>query len=345
MQSALAGQALQPRPFTSNIRCNNCHRLLVRSSHENSRLQQTNVPASLLLASSLIASGAPAQAADVVSQIADGSSVALPTAVAGLGAIGVLGATLIATDPSRRRAVQMEEAGGDEKAAVKQYFNTVGFDRWNRIYSESDDVNSVQLDIREGHQQTVDKALAWFAEEGGVQGTTICDAGCGTGVPHQFPSPSRAQGAAVTATDISEAMVAETKQRYDKAVQDGAAAPAVPPVFEAVDLESVKGTFHTVCCIDVLIHYPQEKVDEMLGKLSEKAQQRIILSFAPSTPYYEVLKRIGELFPKGAKATRAYLHKEADVEACLNRLGWKVVKREMTATKFYFSRMLEAVRA
>lgn len=47
----------------------------------------------------------------------------------------------------------------------------------------------------------------------------------------------------------------------------------------------------------------------------------------------------------GRQATRAYLHKEADVEACLARLGWKVVKREMTATKFYFSRLLEAVPA
>ncbi len=39
----------------------------------------------------------------------------------------------------------------------------------------------VQLDIRTGHQQTVDKVLNWFDEEGGVKGTSICDAGCGTG--------------------------------------------------------------------------------------------------------------------------------------------------------------------
>jgi hypothetical protein len=31
----------------------------------------------------------------------------------------------------------------------------------------------------------------------------------------------------------------------------------------------------------------------------------------------QILKRVGELFPKGAKATRAYLHKEEDVEAAL----------------------------
>jgi len=39
----------------------------------------------------------------------------------------------------------------------------------------------VQLDIRQGHAQTVDKVLAWFDEEGGVAGTPVCDCGCGTG--------------------------------------------------------------------------------------------------------------------------------------------------------------------
>jgi magnesium-protoporphyrin O-methyltransferase len=37
----------------------------------------------------------------------------------------------------------MESTGGNEKEAVKGYFNGVGFERWNRIYSETDDVNSV----------------------------------------------------------------------------------------------------------------------------------------------------------------------------------------------------------
>ena len=44
------------------------------------------------------------------------------------------------------------------------------------------------------------------------------------------------------------------------------------------------------------------------------------------------------------QATRAYLHAEADVEAALQKCGFKVVKREMTATSFYFSRLLEAQR-
>ena len=38
----------------------------------------------------------------------------------------------------------MTTTGGDEKAAVANYFNGVGFERWNKIYGTTDDVNSVR---------------------------------------------------------------------------------------------------------------------------------------------------------------------------------------------------------
>ncbi|MCX5937125.1 MAG: magnesium protoporphyrin IX methyltransferase, partial [Cyanobium sp. LacPavin_0920_WC12_MAG_62_9] len=39
-----------------------------------------------------------------------------------------------------------------EKAVVQAYFNSTGFERWNRIYSDSSEVNRVQRNIRIGHQ-------------------------------------------------------------------------------------------------------------------------------------------------------------------------------------------------
>ena len=47
---------------------------------------------------------------------------------------------------------QLKELKQAEKAEVASYFNGTGFDRWNRIYSDSDDVNKVQRNIRIGHQ-------------------------------------------------------------------------------------------------------------------------------------------------------------------------------------------------
>jgi hypothetical protein len=40
-----------------------------------------------------------------------------------------------------------------EKAVVQAYFNSTGFERWNRIYSDSSEVNRVQRNIRIGHQK------------------------------------------------------------------------------------------------------------------------------------------------------------------------------------------------
>lgn len=42
-----------------------------------------------------------------------------------------------------RRSQQMAETGGDELEAVKKYFNTAGFERWQKIYGETDEVNKV----------------------------------------------------------------------------------------------------------------------------------------------------------------------------------------------------------
>ena len=41
----------------------------------------------------------------------------------------------------------------------------------------------------------------------------------------------------------------------------------------------------------------------MIAHLASLAEKRLILSFAPWTPYYAVLKRIGELFPGPSKVT------------------------------------------
>jgi magnesium-protoporphyrin O-methyltransferase len=69
----------------------------------------------------------------------------------------------------------------DDMTEVREYFNSEGFNRWNKIYSESDDVNSVQMDIREGHGQTIQKILDWVQADGDIDGKTVCDCGCGVG--------------------------------------------------------------------------------------------------------------------------------------------------------------------
>jgi len=235
-----------------------------------------------------------------------------------------------------RRAPVVRAQAVDDKAEVEEYFNNEGFNRWSRIYSESDDVNTVQLDIRTGHAQTVDKVLGWVDADGSAKsGSLFCDAGCGVG---SLSLPLAERGAKVVASDISAAMVEEASKRAASAGLSDRAS------FSTSDLEAIEGKYDTVTCIDVMIHYPQEKMAEMVSGLASKADNRLIISFAPDTWYYRLLKKIGELAPGPSKTTRAYLHTEEAVVAALKASGFKLARTEMTGTNFYFSRLLEAVR-
>ncbi|MBC6429582.1 magnesium protoporphyrin IX methyltransferase [Nostoc sp. HG1] len=223
----------------------------------------------------------------------------------------------------------------DDKTIVREYFNSTGFDRWKRIYGDGE-VNKVQLDIRNGHQQTVDTVLGWLKADNNLPELSICDAGCGVG---SLSIPLAVDGAKVYATDISEKMVQEGKDRAKQTLGN-----SENPTFAVQDLESLSGSYHTVICLDVLIHYPQEKADEMISHLCSLAQSRIILSFAPKTCALTILKKIGSFFPGPSKATRAYLHREADVVKILESNGFSLQRKAMTKTRFYFSRLVEATR-
>merc|ERR1719217_771153 len=150
--------------------------------------------------------------------------------------------------------------------------------------------------------------------------------------------PLAKRGAQVAASDISAAMVEEaTKRAAQAGLSDSAS-------FVTSDLENIEGSYDTVTCIDVMIHYPEEKMAEMVSGLASKAEKRLIISFAPDTWYYRALKSFGELFPGPSKTTRAYLHSEEAVVAALTKSGFKLERTEMTGTNFYFSRLLEATR-
>jgi magnesium-protoporphyrin O-methyltransferase len=220
-----------------------------------------------------------------------------------------------------------------EKAEVKGYFETTGFERWNRIYSTSDDVNKVQRNIRIGHQKTVDNVLAWLREQGGLESRSFCDAGCGVG---SLTLPLAQLGAgSIAASDLSAAMVQEAQRRAgDLGIKPDQIS------FLASDLESLEGRYDTVICLDVFIHYPQAPAEEMVRHLASMAERHLIVSFAPYTPLLALLKGIGQLFPGPSKTTRAYTLREDGIVAAAEAAGFVLRRRSLNQAPFYFSRLL-----
>lgn len=236
-------------------------------------------------------------------------------------------------DPS-----QALDAKAAEKAEVQAYFNSTGFERWNRIYSESEEVNRVQRNIRIGHQKTVDNVLDWLQEQGGLASRSFCDAGCGVG---SLSLPLAQLGAGhVEASDLSEAMVTEAQRRATEA-----GIPGEQLHFSASDLESLSGRYDTVICLDVFIHYPQAPAEDMVRHLAAMAERHLIVSFAPYTPLLALLKGIGQLFPGPSKTTRAYTLREAGIVAAAAEAGFVLKRRSLNQAPFYFSRLLAFEKA
>ena len=235
-------------------------------------------------------------------------------------------------------ASQDTARAADEKREVKGYFETTGFDRWNRIYSDSTEVNRVQRNIRIGHQKTVDAVLAWLKDDADVASRSFCDAGCGVG---SLSLPLAALGAgSIAASDLSQAMVDEAARRAELAgLSDGRL------TFSASDLENLEGRYDTVVCLDVFIHYPQPQAEAMVRHLAALTEQRLIVSFAPYTPLLALLKGIGQLFPGPSKTTRAYTLKEQGIVAAAQACGFEPKRRQLNQAPFYFSRLIEFVRA
>jgi magnesium-protoporphyrin O-methyltransferase len=229
----------------------------------------------------------------------------------------------------------MTNATLDDKTIVRDYFNSTGFDRWRRIYGDGD-VNVVQKDIRIGHQKTVDTVVDWLTQDDNLAGLLVCDAGCGVG---SLSIPLAQAGAMVYGSDISEKMVGEAQQKAQAVLAYGN-----QPTFMTQDLAKLSGKYDTVICLDVLIHYPTAEAAEMIAHLASLADRRLILSFAPKTLGLTILKKIGGLFPGPSKTTRAYQHKEADIVEILTKNGFQIARNGMTSTRFYYSRILEAIR-
>ncbi|MQL89202.1 hypothetical protein Taro_021778 [Colocasia esculenta] len=65
--------------------------------------------------------------------------------------------------------------------------------------------------------------------------------------------------------------------------RDGDTTLVQMPKFEVSDLEILQGKYHTMVCLDLLIHYFQSKTDGMIAHLVSLAEQRLLQSFMPKT--------------------------------------------------------------
>jgi magnesium-protoporphyrin O-methyltransferase len=100
--------------------------------------------------------------------------------------------------------------------------------------------------------------IGWVAEEDNSK-KVLCDAGCGVG---SLALPLSKNFKKIFASDISKSMTDEASRR---AKTEGIRNCE----FKVSDMEALKGKYDTVTCIDVMIHYPTDKVHFNIHLLSK----------------------------------------------------------------------------
>jgi magnesium-protoporphyrin O-methyltransferase len=220
------------------------------------------------------------------------------------------------------------------KDRLRDYFNGVGFERWNAIYGQGE-LSSIRQSVREGHRTMLGHVEAWLQERALADNAQILDAGCGTGL---FSVAMAGRGCDITAVDIAPQMVQAATERAQ------AADVAGQIDFVVGDLESVQGRYDAVVCLDVLIHYPRPAFDQLLAHLASLSRDTLIITYAPHNPALALMHYVGQFFPRSQRRTDIRMIREGDVHALIEQAGMQVQRSTRVSQGFYHVALLEARR-
>jgi magnesium-protoporphyrin O-methyltransferase len=223
------------------------------------------------------------------------------------------------------------------KAALRQYFDGIGFARWSAIYDSTERLSPVRRSIRTGHSEMMALAERWLdATTRPWTDRQALDAGCGTGL---FSMALARRGMQVRSVDIAPQMVEATRRNATSA------GLAHRIEASAGDLETIDGSFDLVCCFDVLIHYPSAAFVDMLAHLAGRTRDTLLFTYAPYSPTLALMHRIGGYFPRGQRRTEIQMVPDDQVRATLRSLGLVLRRSARVSCGFYHVALIEASRS
>jgi magnesium-protoporphyrin O-methyltransferase len=219
---------------------------------------------------------------------------------------------------------------------IASYFDKTAVKAWEKLTS-NEPVSKIRESVRFGREKMKTHLLSLLGDD--LKGTSILDAGCGTGT---LAIDVANKGAVVTAVDISPSLIKIAKSRApDKFENNGSVE------FVSGDmLESSFGDFDHIVLMDSIIHYRPKEAVQLINALGSKCRKSIVFTFAPFTPILGVLIWIGKLFPK---KDRAPFLEPVSEKKLLNLIKqslpeWKIGKIKRVTSGFYRSQAVELIR-
>jgi magnesium-protoporphyrin O-methyltransferase len=113
-------------------------------------------------------------------------------------------------------------------------------------------------------------------------------------------------------------------------------------------LDPQYGVFDYVVCMDSVIHYQSPDTVQVLERLAQNTQEKIIFTFAPSNFLLESMIRLGKIFPKKDRSpfiipiSEKKLQEQIELSSGLGR--WSITFSQRVSSSFYQSQAMELTR-
>lgn len=223
------------------------------------------------------------------------------------------------------------------RGRLQTYFDRTAMETWARLTSDAP-VSRIRETVRAGRDRMRAMILSWLPAD--MAGSTLLDAGCGTG---SLSVEAARRGARVTAVDIAGNLVGVAGERAPGDLAPGAID------FRVGDMrDAALGRFDHVVAMDSLIHYPTPEIVGVLAALAPRTARSIVFTFAPRTPALTLMWGMGLMFPRADRApalepvTEAKLRKA--IAAAPEFAGWSLGRTQRIISGFYTSQAMELVR-
>lgn len=220
------------------------------------------------------------------------------------------------------------------RGQIEHYFDRTAADTWARLTSTAP-VSRVRATVRAGRDRMRDTLLAWLPAD--LRGQRVLDAGCGTG---SFAIELARRGAQVLAIDLSPQLVDVARERCLAQLKAEGAPGSID--FRSGDMsDPALGAFDHVVAMDSLIHYRTADAVRVLGRLAERTEGSMVITFAPASPLLWAFYGAGKLFPRSDRSpsivpvSQAALARQMQAQPAM--AGWQLAGTQRIASGFYTS--------
>ena len=153
---------------------------------------------------------------------------------------------------------------------IETYFDRTAADAWAALTSDAP-VSRIRRTVRRGRDAMRETLMSWLPED--MTGSTLIDAGCGTGT---LAIEAAQRGAEVVAVDLSPTLVNLARERLRDLNQ------TLDVTFLVGDMRDMDlGSFDYAVAMDSLIHYDVADGVQTLEAMAEQIHRKMVFTFAP----------------------------------------------------------------